>query len=230
MNAILANSVFFGIALTLGAYWIGMLIRKKVDHVLVNPLLIATIIIIVVLIVGKIDFETYNVGGKFITYFLTPVTVALAVPMYRQIEQLKKHLLAIIIGITSGAIACALVVLGMSMLFHLDPTIYDSLLPKSVTTAIAVGISGEIGGIQSITIMALMISGLLGGVFVSSACKFLRIHEPEALGLACGSASHVIGTSRALEIGELEGAMSSLAIVVTGVMTVFIAPFMSSLF
>lgn len=229
MNSLVSGSVFFGIALTLGAYWVGLALRKKFNHVMVNPLLIATVIIIAVLLIGKIDFSNYDKGGSYITFFLTPVTVSLAIPMYRQMVQLKKHLLAIVIGISAGAIACAAVIFGMSLLFHLDPRIYHSLLPKSVTTAIAVGISDEIGGYQSITIMSLMISGLLGGVLISSVCKIARITEPEALGLACGSASHVIGTSRAMEIGELEGAMSSLAIVVTGVLTVFIAPFMGSL-
>ncbi len=229
MNDIFTESVFMGIALTLGAYWIGMELRKRFNYVLVNPLLIATGIVCLFLVVGKIDYNNYNLGAKYITFFLTPVTVSLAIPMYRQLKQLQKHFFAIILSVFSGAVACAAVIFGLSILLHVKSDVYYSLLPKSVTTAIALPISSENGGIESITVMALMISGLLGGVFVSSICKIARIIEPEAIGLACGSASHVVGTSRAMEIGELEGAMSSLAIVVTGIMTVFIVPFMSGL-
>lgn len=224
MNELLQESVFFGICITIGAYQLGCLIQKKWKLSLLNPLLIATILIIGVLLLFKIDYSVYEAGSKYISMFLTPVTVCLALPLYRQIQVLRKHAGAVLISIFSGCVAHVLVMLGMAFAFRLDKALLYSLLPKSITTPIAIGISSEIGGIEVITIVAVVIAGILGAAVGPLILKVCHITEPIAQGLGMGAASHAVGTSKAMELGEIQGAMSSLAIVVTGVLTVILVP------
>lgn len=224
MNEILSGSVFFGIFITIAAYRLGCIIRDKWKVSLLNPLLIAAVIIIGILIVLNIDYSTYETGSRYISIFLTPVTVCLALPLYRQLQVLKKNVWAILIGILSGCIAHILVLFGMAFLFRLDKSLLYSLLPKSITTPIAIGICDEIGGIQVITIVAVVIAGITGAALGPIIIKLFHIKEPIAQGLCLGSASHAVGTSKAMEMGEIQGAMSSLAIVVTGIMSVIIIP------
>lgn len=224
MNEILSQSAFFGIFITIAAYQLGCIIQNKWKLSILNPLLIATVLIIGVLIVFKIDYSTYEVGSKYISIFLTPITVCLALPLYRQIKVLQKNVWAILIGILSGCIGHILVLFGLAFLFKLDKTLLYSLLPKSITTPIAIGISTEIGGLQVITIVAVVIAGITGAAIGPAIIKLFRIREPIAQGLALGASSHAVGTSKAMEMGEIQGAMSSLAIVVTGVMSVIIIP------
>jgi len=224
MNEILSQSVFFGIVITLVCYEIGRFLAKKLKNPIINPLLIAAVLIIVFLLVFKVDYNTYAKGADFISMFLTPVTVCLAVPLYRQIEKLKENLWAVLISILCGCIAHVLTIVGISMVLQIDEVLMTSVLPKSVTTAIALGVSSEVGGIGAVTIIGVMIAGVFGATLGPLTLKLGRIKEPVARGLAVGSASHAVGTSKMLEEGEIQGAMSSLAIVVTGILTVIIVP------
>jgi len=229
MNEILVDSAYFGLFLSLGAFWIGSCIRKKWNSPLLNPLLIASFICIAFLLIFNIEYETYDKGASHLSYFLTPVTVCLAVPLYRQIQVLKDNMTAVLISITCGSIAHAIIIVIITNIVKLDQTLIYSLLPKSVTTAIAVGISNEIGGIASITLIGVMIAGTSGAVFAPIVLKLFRITEPVAQGLAIGTSSHAMGTTKAVEMGEIQGAMSSLAIVVTGILTVIIVPIVAEL-
>ncbi len=224
MNEVLQNSVFFGVALSIAAFFVGEKLRQKWNTPLLNPLLIATVIIITILAVGKIDYEVYNRGAQYITFLLTPTTICLAVPLYRQLEVLKKNIAAIVISIFCGCVAHVLIVVAIAALFQMDNILTISILPKSVTTPIALGISNEIGGIQAVTVAGVCVAGILGSVIGPTVLKLCRIKEPVAQGLGLGAPSHAIGTSKAMELGETQGAMSSLAIVVTGILTVIIVP------
>lgn len=229
MNELLSQSLFFGMIVSLGAYKIGFEIQKKWKKVYLNPLLIAIVIIIAFLLVTGISYETYQYGAKYLSYFLTPVTVCLAVPLYKQIEILKNNLAAILISIVIGCISHAGILIAVTVLCKMDQQLLLSVMSKSVTTAIALGVTGEIGGIQGITVIGVMIAGISGAVVGPSILKLFHITEPIAQGLALGSASHAVGTSKAIELGEIQAAMSSLAIVVTGILTVIIVPWVVSL-
>lgn len=224
MNEFFLNSTYFGIVLSLLAYWAAMWIASKAKNTLFNPLLVSTIIIIAVLLLLGVDYETFDKGASYLTYFLNPATVCLAVPLYRQFEVLKKNSKAIILGIFAGCLSCAAVIVLLSAIFVLDDVLTVSLLPKSITTAIAIGLSEEIGGLSSVTVACVVITGIFGACIASALFKLLKIEEPVAQGLATGTSAHAIGTSRALELGEIQAAMSSLAIVVTGIMTVILVP------
>lgn len=224
MNEILQDSVFFGVAISIFAYWTGEQIRKKWNLPVFNPLLIAMLLVIAFLKLGNIEYEVYNQGAQYLTFLLTPATICLAVPLYRQIETLKKNVAAIVISIVCGCIAHVLMIFALAALFGADAALVLSFLPKSVTTPIALGISNEIGGIQAVTVVGVVFAGILGAVAGPLIFRLLRITEPAAQGLGLGTASHAIGTSKALELGEIQGAMSSLAIVVTGILTVIVVP------
>ncbi len=212
--------MFFGAVLTLAAYELGLLLKKKFRMALCNPLLIAIICVIAVLKLFHIDYETYNNGGKYISFLLTPATVCLAVPLYQQLELLKKNLKAVLLGILSGVLASGISILVMAMLFRLGHEQYVTLLPKSITTAIGMGVSEELGGIVTITVAVIIITGVLGNVIADVVFRIAKIEEPIAKGLALGTSAHAIGTSKAMELGQVEGAMSSLAIAVAGLLTV----------
>lgn len=182
------------------------------------------ILIIIVLTVFDISYETFDKGASYLTYMLNPTTVCLAVPLYRQFHVLKANWKAIMLGIISGCVACVMTVLGMAKIFAFDTALIASLLPKSITTAIAIGLTEEIGGISAITIACIIFTGMLGACIASVVCKIVKIDNPVAQGIAIGNSSHALGTSRALEIGEVQGAMSSLAIGIAGIMTVIIVP------
>lgn len=220
----LQESVYFGFFLALGTYWIGLKIQKRFPCTLCNPLLISVILCMGTLLVFQIDYEFFDMGASHITYFLTPCTVCLAIPMYKQVQILKRNLAAILLSILGGCLSAALSIWGLCTLFGLDEGIYHSLQPKSVTTAIAIGVSTELGGSSALTIMGVVVTGLFGGIMAKMLCRLFHIEDPIAVGLACGNSAHAMGTSKALEFGEVEGAMSSLAVVVAGVMTVILAP------
>ena len=223
MNEFMQDSAIMGVVLSLLAYEIGAFIKKKTKLSLFNPLLISIILVIVFLLIFDIDYESYNAGAKYISYLLTPATVSLAIPLYQQLHLLKKNLFAIILGITSGVLTSLVSILAMAMLFHLSHEEYITLLPKSITTAIGMGISKELGGYVTITVASIIVTGILGNMIGAISCKLFRIKHPIAKGLAIGTSSHAIGTSKAMELGEVEGAMSSLAIVVAGLLTVVLA-------
>lgn len=224
------ESVYLGVFITILMYEVGSYIKKKLKYPVFNPLLIAIVLIIGLLMCFNIDYKTYEKGAVYISYLLTPATVALAVPLYEQIEPLKKNFVAIILGILSGAFTSGLCVLIMSILFRLSHEQYVTLLPKSITTAIGMGVSEELGGIVEISVAVIIVTGILGNMIAEQVCRLFRITAPVAKGIGIGSASHAIGTSKAMEIGELEGAMSSLSIAVSGVLTVAIASIFASLY
>lgn len=228
INEVLSESLFFGMILSLLAYKIGFEIQKKFKKVFLNPLLIAIVLIIVFLLITGISYETYQYGAKYLSYLLTPVTVCLAVPLYKQLQTLKKNMAAILISVSIGCVAHAGVLIAVATLCQLDKQLLMSVMSKSVTTAIALGVTGEIGGIQGITVIGVMVAGISGAVLGPGILKWFHITEPVAQGLALGSASHAIGTSKAIELGEIQAAMSSLAIVVTGILTVIIVPWIVS--
>lgn len=224
MNEILKDSAYFGFFLTLFAYWAGVKIKNRWKMALLNPLLIALILVIGVLVAFRIDYDTFNAGAQYISYLLTPATVCLALPLYRQIRVLKEHWAAVVTGLVSGCVTS----LGLAVLFaellKVDPVIARSLLPKSITTAIAMGVTEELGGISAVTVAVVILTGVAGAVIATGVFKLFKIKDPVAQGLALGASAHAIGTSKALELGELQGAMSSLAIVATGILTVILAP------
>ena len=224
MNELLSESLYFGFALSLLTYWCGTAIQKKWKYPICNPLLISVTLCILILKLTDISYETFNYGAKYINYLLTPTTVCLAVPLYKQFQVLKDNLAAVLLSITAGAVSCILVVMGLAFVTNLDPALTYTLMPKSITTAIAIGLSEEIGGIPAVTVSAVVITGLIGSILAQTLFKPLRISNPVAQGLALGTASHAMGTSKALEIGEIQGAMSSLSIVVAGIITVIAIP------
>lgn len=224
VNSMIVNSTYFGVAISIVAYWIGSRLRKKWNYPIMNPLLIAMILIITFLGITKIDYETYDKGAKYITFLLTPATVCLAVPLYKQIKILKENMIAVFVGIICGCISHVVIIIVVASAFGLEKILTLSMLPKSVTTAIALGITEEIGGIQAVTIVGVCVAGIMGAVIGPTILKIFHISEPVAQGLAIGTASHAVGTSKAVELGEIQAAMSSLAIVVTGLLTVVIVP------
>mgnify|MGYP000641698818 CR=1 FL=1 len=220
MKEFLVHSVFFGAAVSLIGYEAGLLLKRKFKMAIFNPLLIAILCVMAILTVGDISYDDYNQGAQYLSYLLTPATVCLAVPLYQQLNLLKKNLKAVAAGILSGVLTSILSVLGLSYLFGLSHDMYVTLLPKSITTAIGMGVSEELGGIVTITVAVIIITGVLGNMIADVVYRVFRIKEPVAKGLALGTASHAIGTAKAMEMGPVEGAMSSLAIAVAGLLTV----------
>lgn len=220
MNGILENSLFFGVALSIGTFILGTLVKKKWNFFLFNPLLVAITLTITTLLVLRIEYDSYNEGAKYLTYLLTPATVALAIPLYEQLQLLRKNLTAILIGIASGVLCSGVSIFAMALLFGLSHTQYVTLLPKSITTAIGIGLSAELDGYVAITVSAIIFTGLIGNIAGDLLCRLLHIKNPIAKGIAIGTATHVMGTSKAMEVGEIEGAMSSLSVAVAGIMTV----------
>ena len=220
MREAMTQSLFFGVVLTLLSFELGLFIKKKTKWAIANPVLIAVVIIITVLLTCNIDYQVYSQGAEYISLFLTPATVSLAIPLYRQMALLKKYPAAICGGIASGVLTAMGSIFLMSLAFSLNHAQYVTLLPKSITTAIGMGISNKMGGIVNITVVAISITGLFGAISAEAVCKLFKIGEPIAKGLAIGTAAHALGTTKAMEMGEIEGAMSSLSIVVAGIMTV----------
>ncbi len=220
----------FGIILPIIAFEIGVTIRNKWRNPLLNPILIATILIIGFLTITGISYDTYKVGGDYISFFLGPVTVLLAVPLYRHIQALKNAWLPILAGIVVGSTVSIVCVIACAKIFGISKTLMLSLIPKSITIPMGSVVSEQIGGIPSITIVSIVITGITGAVTAPLVCRFFRIKNPVAQGVAIGTSSHALGTTKAMEIGEVQGAMSSLSIGVAGVVTVFITPILLRVF
>ena len=218
MMSVFQDSVFFGVLLSLASYSIGLALKIKTGWSLMNPLLISIVLVIVVLLITGVSYSSYNASANSISFLLTPATICLAVPLYQQVELLKRNYKAVLIGISSGVLASLCSVLILAILFHFDHTAYVTFLPKSITTAIGIGVAEELGGHVSVSVV--VITGVLGNIFAEVFLKLLRIEEPIARGIAIGCSSHALGTVKAMEMGTIEGAMSSLSIVVCGVMTV----------
>lgn len=223
MNNMILSSATIGVVVSLLAYQLGVFLKNKTKKALFNPLLIAIVLVIAILLVFDIDYDSYNQSAKYLSYLLTPATVSLAIPLYQQLELLKKNWVAVIISITAGVLTSLVCVLLMSMMFGLTHAEYVTLLPKSITTAIGMGISEELGGYPTITVAVIIVTGIFGNMLAEGFCKLFRIKHPVSKGLAIGTSSHAMGTSKAIEMGQIEGAMSSLSIVVAGLMTVVLA-------
>lgn len=202
------------------AYIIGALLKKKFKLAIFNPLLISIVLTIIMLVIADIDYDVYAQGADYLSWFLTPATVCLAIPLYEQWELLKHNVKAVMLGITAGVLTSLTTVLVLSLIMHLSHAEYVTMLPKSITTAIGMGVSEELGGYVTITVAVIIVTGVLGNIFGELICKIFRITEPISKGIAFGSASHAIGTAKAMELGEVEGAMSSLSIAVSGILTV----------
>lgn len=221
LNDFFQTSVFLGVFITLGAYFLGTFIKKKLKLAIFNPLLLAIIFTMTFLLVSRMPYEVYNSGAKYISYLLTPATVSLAIPLYEEFEPLKKNIRAIMVGILTGVLTSMLSVFALALIFRFDHSEYVTFLPKSITTAIGMGVSEELGGYVAITVAVIIVTGIIGNMIAETVCKTFHITEPVAKGIAIGSASHAIGTTKAMELGEVEGAMSSLSIVLSGLLTVF---------
>jgi len=220
LKNLLCNSAFFGVVVSVLGYEIGLFLKKKFNKGIFNPLLISILFVMIVLVTFRVDFESYNDGAKYLSYLLTPATVCLAIPLYEQLDLLKNNFKAIIIGIFSGVAASLISVFFFALLFQFTHEQYVTLLPKSITTAIGMGISEELNGIVTITVAVIIVTGIIGNILTEMICKVFHIYEPIAKGIAIGTSSHAIGTAKAMEIGEIEGAMSGLAIAVAGLFTV----------
>lgn len=219
--------IYFGFAISLFGYMFGLWVNKKIKFL--TPILTAMVSVIVFLLVFDIDVETYQKGGNYISYFLTPATVCLTVPLYRQLSLLKKYKTAIFAAIFTGVITALLCIFVMAFFFGIENDIYVSLLPKSITTAIGMDVAKSLGGLSEIAIAGITITGIFGNAAGEWILKLFRIKNPVAVGLALGTSAHAIGTSKALEFGEVEGAMGSLSITVAGLLTVIVAPVFAGL-
>ncbi len=223
MNTTAGDFLFFGAAISLLGYELGLRVKKRFKFAIFNPLLISIAIVMVFLSVFRIDYSSYSASAKYISYLLTPATVSLAVPLYRQFDLLKKHSGAIAAGTLTGVLTTMVTVLLLSLIFGLNHQEYVTFLPKSITTAIAMGISEEMKGFVTITVASIIVTGIQGSIIAEAVCRIFKITEPVAKGLAIGSSAHAMGTAKAMEIGEIEGAMSGLAIATSGLCTVVFA-------
>lgn len=223
MSEMVREFLFFGAAVSILGYELGLYLKKRFRLPVFNPLLISIAVVMIFLSVFHIDYESYHASAKYLSYLLTPATVCLAVPLYQQLELLKKHSKAIVAGTVTGVLVTMVTVFVLALFFGLSHEQYVTFLPKSITTAIGMGVSEELEGIVTITVACIIITGILGNMIAETVCRVFKITEPVAKGIAIGSASHAIGTTKAMEMGEIEGAMSSLAIATSGLCTVIFA-------
>ena len=220
MSDFLARSLFFGAGISLLFYEVGLLLKKRFKLAVLNPLLIAILCVMASLKVLGVPYSDYNAGAQYLSWLLTPATVALAVPLYEELGLLRKNLPAVAGGILAGTFAGLAGILLLCRVFALDHQLYVTFLPKSITTAIGMGVAEELGGVAALTVATIILTGILGNVAAEGLFRLFRIHDPIARGLALGTGAHAIGTAKAMELGEVEGAMSSLSIAVAGLLTV----------
>lgn len=225
-----SSSLFFGVFISLAGYELGLWLKKKTGLAILNPLLISIVFVIGTLLLFHIDYSSYESGGRYLSYLLTPSTVCLAIPLYKQLHLLRQYGPAISVSVLAGTAAGLISILLLAMLFRLDHTMYVTLLPKSITTAIGMGVSEELGGITNITVAVIVVTGVFGNVIGEWVLRLFHIKDRIAKGLALGTAAHAIGTSRAIEMGEIEGAMGGLAIVTAGLLTVAGAGIFSAIY
>lgn len=226
MNLTILNTPFFGIIITIFAFNLGLYILKKSNLAILNPLLIGTIIIMSFISYFEIPLDYYKKGGDMMSFFLAPATIALALPLHRQLNKLKMYYIPILIGGIVGACSAILSVIFIGKLLGLNTVILKSFVPKSITTPLGIELSQVLGGIPAITIFAIIVTGITGNILAPAICKIFKIQHPIAKGLGIGISSHAVGTAKALEMGEVEGGMSSLSIVIAGILTFIIAPFL----
>ncbi len=223
MKEAVFSSPFFGITISIVAYSIGVWINKKTKLAILNPLLISYLIIIPALIILEIPLEWYERGGDIINMFLSPATAVLAITIYRQREILRKHILSVLGGTIAGSITSLAVVYLMCRMFILPDEITASMLPKSITTPMAIAVSESIGGIEAVTVLAVIITGISGNILSPILIRIFKVKNEIAQGMAIGASSHAVGTSKAIELGEVQGALSSIALVMSGIVTVILS-------
>jgi len=227
MMNVLATPVF-GVLVSLLAFEIGLWLNRKTRFSLLNPLLVAVALVILLIQLTPLTLEDYNRGGQIISFLLAPATVALASPLYKSIRLLKENPGPILTGVVAGSMVSLVAIIFLSKLFHLSQELLFSMLPKSVTTPIGIALSEQLGGLPQVTVAAIVVTGIFGAMLAQPLFRILKITDPVAQGIAIGTASHVLGTAKALEIGEVEGAMSGLSISLAGLATVLMAPILSS--
>lgn len=224
-----AGSPLFGIAISLLTFQMGSMLYRRTGAVFLNPLVLSMLAIIAFLVSFHISFDDYNKGGQFISFFLGPATVILAVPLYKKINLLKANIFPILAGITIGSATGIVSIIAMCRMFGLDELVSISMIPKSITTPIGIELSNQLGGLPSITVAGIVFTGISGVLLGPMICKLFRIKDKVAVGIAIGTSSHALGTTKAVELGETEGAMSGLAIGIAGLITVFLAPIIAKI-
>lgn len=228
MTEFLLSSESFCLILTIAAFVFASFLQKKTKLVILNPILIAALLIIAVLLLLDIPNETYQKGNQILRFLMTPATICLAISFYQQFQALKHHIPAITAGVLAGSISSICFVYLAARVFRLDMPLMLSLLPKSVTSAIGAVVSQEIGGLSALTTFAIIITGVLGNIIGPVLCRIFRIQDPIAQGVAFGTATHVIGTAKAVQMNKLTGAVSSLSLTLAGLITVVFLSFLTS--
>lgn len=218
------NTQLFGLVTILAFYNIGLFIQKKAKKPIFNGLLICIILIILFLKITNIPYENFKIGADIMNFMLGPVTVVLAVPLYRQFDLFKKHFKEILIGIVVGVVTSFIIITIIGKLTLTNNEIVYSILPKSITTPMGISLVNALGGVESITVVCIIATGIFGNILGDLVLKIGKIKHPVSKGIAMGTAAHAMGTSKALEMGEVEGAMSSLSIGICGVLTVMLVP------
>ena len=218
------DTEIFGVILTILFFNIGIYIQKKTNKPIFNPLLIAILGIILFLSITKIPYESYKLGGDRINFFLGPVTIVLAVPLYKQFDLFKKYLLEILIGISCGVVVSFISIKLIGHFTNADVDIINSLIPKSITTPMGISLTKTLNGVEEITVVSIILTGILGAIISPIVFKIGKINNPVAKGIALGTSAHALGTTKALEMGEVEGAMSGLSIGISGIITVILIP------
>lgn len=224
-EAICANPLF-GITLSIAAYALGQWLYRKTKLAILNPLLVSYLVIIPVLQIFDIPLEWYEEGGDVINLFLAPATAVLAITVYQQRAMIRTHLVAIVAGSIVASLSSLASVWLLCHIFALDTAVVASLLPKSITTPMAIAVSSSLGGIQAITVLAVILTGICGSIIGPVLIKAFRIEDEVVQGLALGASSHAVGTSKALEMGEVQGALSSVSLVSCGIVTVILSLFL----
>lgn len=224
MTEFLHTSSAWGVGLTIATFALGTLISRKTGKAWCNPLLLASLAIILFLSLTGIPYADYKASAAPVSWLLTPATVALAIPLYEQWELLRKNALAILAGILAGTLTSLLSLAGIALVFHLDHAFAASMLPKSVTTAIAMDVAETLGGRAALASAFVILTGIFGNISAETLCRIARITDPIARGVGIGTAAHAVGTARALQMGQTEGAISGLSIAVAGILTAVLAP------
>ena len=228
MSELIQSISVWGVTLTLAAFALGSWTNKKTGQAIFNPLLLGSIFVILFLSLVQIPVSEYKKSVQIISYLLLPATVSLAVPLYEQWQIMKKNALAVLCGIAAGSVTSMLSVLAIGAVLKLDPALTVSMMTKSVTTAIGVEVAAELGGIASLAGAMIVLTGILGNLSASALCRIAGLHDSVARGVAIGTGSHAVGTARALQMGPVEGAVSSLSIAVAGVLTAVICPILAN--
>lgn len=223
MREAVFSSPFFGITLSLAAYCIGVMICRRTSLAICNPLLISYLIIIPTLLLAGIPLEWYENGGDLIDMFLSPATAVLALTVYRQRKLVRRHIIAIAAGTVAGCVTSITTVYAMCRLLSLDGIVTASLLPKSITTPMAIAVSQSLGGIGPLTVLAVIFTGILGSILAPLLTRVFRMRDEVVQGIAIGASSHAVGTGKAIEMGEIQGAMSSISLVISGILTVLVS-------